>query len=78
MEELEYWPGQCSEPTTAQYYTADYISWEPRPTSLDLRTSWTYRQMHSQNRAHLYVRDLLYSRKRINATELFRVLLSAL
>ena len=63
MEELEYWQAQCSEPITPQYYTADCVSWVPRPTSLDLGTNWTYGQTNSQNRTHLYVRDLLYSRK---------------
>ena len=44
--------------TTVQYYIADCVSWVPRLTSLDSRTSWTYEQAH---RTRLYVGDILYA-----------------
>ena len=30
------------KPITVQYYIADYVSWVPRLTLLDLRTDWTF------------------------------------
>ena len=30
------------KPITVQHYLADYVSWVPRLTLLDLRTNWTY------------------------------------
>ena len=46
----------CEEyykPVKVQCYIADYVSWVPRLTFLDLQSC-------SQNRTHLYVRDLPY------------------
>ena len=46
------------KPMTVQYYIADCVSWVPRLTSLDSRTSWTYEHAH---RTRLYVGDILYA-----------------
>ena len=39
---MYYFCKKCYKPITAQYYTADYISWVPRLTLLDLGTNRTY------------------------------------
>ena len=47
------------KPITVQYYIADYVSWVPRLTLLDLMSKLDLRT-RSQNRTHSYVGDLLY------------------
>ena len=47
-----------SQPITVQYYPADCVSWVPRLTLWDVPTNWTER-MHSRNRTHLCVGELL-------------------
>ena len=39
---MYYFCKKCYKPITAQYYTADCISWVPRLTLLDLGTNKTY------------------------------------
>ena len=46
------------KPITVQYYIADYVSWVPRLTLLDLRNKLDLRT-RSLNGTHLYVGDLL-------------------
>ena len=53
-----YLCGKYYKPVTVQYYITDCVSWVPRLTLWDIPTNWTER-MHSRNRTHLCVGELL-------------------
>ena len=46
---MYYLWGKDYKTITAKYYMADCVSWEPRPTLLELRTNWTQRMNSEQN-----------------------------
>ena len=42
------------KPITVQYYIADFVSWVPRFTSLDLRTNWTHKCILGMELVHMF------------------------
>ena len=50
---------KCYKPITVEYNIADYVSYIPRLTFLDIRNKLDL-GIHSQNRTPLYVGNLLY------------------
>ena len=41
------------KPITVPYYIANYVSWVPRVTLLDLRTNWTYEHALGMEPVHM-------------------------
>ena len=56
---MDYLCENYYKPIIVQDYIADYVSWVPRPTLLDLAIKLDLR-MCSQNGTCLYMGDLLY------------------
>ena len=55
---MDYLCEKYYTPITVQYHIANFVSWVPRLTLLDLRTNRTYE--HSQNETRSYVGELRY------------------
>ena len=55
---MDYLCEKYCTPITVQYHIANFVSWVPRLTLLDLQTNRTYE--HSQNETRSYVGELRY------------------